>query len=176
MHGTMTNGASLSKTLSRGHGCLGGGELCHYKCSGQTPVRDAAEGLLYWLEASVNCLNLHPHLCLPTALYLYFLASGVGPHPGLSLNPTSSMRPPRLLQPQFHIPRHCVDYLEKKKSTHWESLKALVSSKDRGLRPVPSQNTSSTCTQWTQRWDQARKGWRADKAGAAHGYVHTWLQ
>lgn len=57
------------RMLSRGQGCLGGGELSvtgsMQAVAGQTPVRNRAKGLLYLLEAATDCLNVHSHPVAP---------------------------------------------------------------------------------------------------------------
>lgn len=82
------------------------------------------------------------------------------------------MRPPCLLQPHFHIPRHCVDYLEKKRSLPIP----LGVPESPGLQQRQRPGTCSfpkykphLCTMDPE-VGPARKGWRADKS-----WRYTWL-
>lgn len=119
-------------------------------------------------------MNLYPNLPLPTALYLYSLASE-GPHPGLSSNPTSSMRPsPPTATPLPHSLSLCG--LPRKKEVHplyQESLKALVSSKDRDLGPAPFQDARSTCAQWDPEVGPSKKGLESRKELELHTDIST---
>lgn len=113
-----------------------------------------------------------PQPVAPHCPLLVFLGLWRVPHPGLSLNPTSSMRPPRVLQPHFHIPRHCVDYLEKKRSLPIP----LGVPESPGLQQRQGPGTCSfpkykphLCTMDPE-VGPARKGCRADKSWSC-----TWL-